>query len=197
MSDTTYAEVAELKPWVGIAADDVSADDLLQQKLNTAAEQVDGATRGVRTFGEAFSASAEQTRTFSYDYSGWATIDDAISITAVSLDGVELAAEKWEAYPYQDDAGKLPITALLIVGACCPLGGAGQQVGAGRIEVTGTWGYCAEENRPALVKEATLVQAAYLFSRIARSDAPSDEVDGVHKSVAALLKGLVRHSYVV
>jgi hypothetical protein len=71
------------------------------------------------------------------------------------------------------------------------------------IAVTGTWGYCTQANRPAVVKEATLMQAERLYERISVSPTemlaamrdPYRSIDPLVKAVLAPLAYSKRAQY--
>lgn len=183
MAATTYATVADLKARLtpGRPSPATVADAYLQDLLNTAAETLDGLTRGWRPGYEAFSESASETRTFDDPRDGCLWIDDAQTVTAVAYNGAALPAGTW--LPQYRTAthqqyNRLPTTALLIRNDSGALWGPGSylpgyplygygyataQRGIALWTVTGTWGYCSAATRPALIKSLTCALAKWAY----------------------------------
>jgi hypothetical protein len=167
---TTYAQISELKPLVGIVASNTDSDTLLQRVLDAAARMFDGATRGGGIEGaEAYSVSASATRYYDDDNSGVIPIDDALTVTALTRGGTAIDTAYYKLYPYNPGNG--PYTRIYLrgdVNTPITLGGTWYSypqagVGLGQIAVTGTWGYCAAANRPEAVKNAVLNLAAVMY----------------------------------
>ena len=178
---TTYAQITELKPRVGVEAANTDSDTLLQQVLDAAAHIVDAA-RNPMGFNrlplgaEAFSATAAGvTRYFDDPLTGVIEIDDLIGApTAVVRNSTTLDTADYALWPYNPGDG--PYTRILLrsdalweptlTSGATWYGYPNVGSGARMIAVTGTWGYCAQADRPAVVKEATLMQAERLYERI-------------------------------
>lgn len=178
---TTYAQISELKPRVGIEADNTDSDTLLQQVLDAAAHIVDTARNPVGCNrlplgAEAFSATAAGvTRYFDDPLTGVIEIDDLIGApTAVVRNSTTLDTGGYTLYPYNPGDG--PYTRIFLrsdalweptlTSGATWYGYPNVGSGARMIAVTGTWGYCAEADRPAIVKEAALMQAERLYERM-------------------------------
>jgi hypothetical protein len=174
---TNYATLTELKPRIGIGAGDAAtntaSDGLLQQLLNSSAHLIDMATRLPPLGQVAFhlDRGLGVTRYFDDDFSGVIKIDDALAISAVTRSGVTVTYTT-------DPPNETPITALVL-----DSGGSGHRT----IAVTGTWGYCTTANRPAVVKEATLVQAAAMYQSIG-----ADMLQDISPFALLLLDSLMR-----
>jgi len=169
---TDYATIAELNERLG--SNNASAG-LQQQYLDTAAQVVDQVTRRPPNGTVAFSPSAAGVTRYYDDVlhdRGLVWIDDCLAITQVKRAGTVLAASSYKQYPYNE----LPSTALylnavayfvdnILFGGSYWYGLPHRGVGAGAIEITGTWGYCQVAARPAVIKEATLQLAALYYQR--------------------------------
>lgn len=176
--NTTYATVDEFKQRAAAeAAVNTVTDAIAQQLLNDAAYMVDSLTRGARAGYEAFSASTSETRLFDDDLlpsGGYITIDDAVTVTALSIGGTAVTSTYYKTWPY--NTGQGPITRILIArDAPLTVTTASDRwyrypnpyAGAGQVAVTGTWGYCTNttSTRPAIVKEATLQMAILMYKQ--------------------------------
>jgi hypothetical protein len=164
---TTYATITELKARIAKSADGTEVDAMLQQILDSAAQIVDHVTRGYRRGYEAFSASASEARHYDDAPDGTLRIDDAVTVTAVTRQSaaqVEGNTRDYVLYPY-NTTPKQEIRFMYGRGGGYDPARSPMAVRA--VSVTGTWGYCTEATRPAIVKEATLTQAEKIYERIA------------------------------
>jgi hypothetical protein len=217
MANTTYATVDELKPRVGIEAGNDDSNTLLQQVLDAAAHIVDTARNPqgcdrLPTGAEAFSATASNaTRYFDDPMTGVIEVDDLLTLDGITRNGTALSADDYVTWPYNPGNG--PITRILLRSDTLydPLVLTGANWygypnvgrGARMIAVTGTWGYCTQANRPAVVKEATLMQAERLYERISVSPTemlaamrdPYRSIDPLVKAVLAPLAYSKRAQY--
>lgn len=203
---TDYATNDELKPRVGIEAANTDSDGLLQQLLDAAAFIVDQVARNpvgcnrLPVGTAAFAATAAgETRYFDDPLTGSIEIDDCLAVTAVTQDGAAVDPTTYILWPYNPGNG--PYTRLLFSSdaAVAPAivtgswyGYPQKGVGIRRIAVTGTWGYCTEANRPAVIKEATLIQAERLYERLGLN--PSELLAGYrdpYKSVDPLVMAML------
>src|SRR5690349_13273241 len=111
MANSTYATIAELKPLVSIESSNTSSDTMLQRILNSAARQFDMGTRSPLEGYEAFTASASETRYFDDSvFDGYVPIDDCLTVTAVTRDGVTISSSDYKLWPY--NRGNGPATRL-------------------------------------------------------------------------------------
>ena len=171
MANTTYATLAEFQARV---SDTTST--YLQQMLNAAANLIDNSTmrnvRGTELFTE---TAAGVVRYFDDDLSanGAVSIDDALTITAVTRAGTTIASTDYVLWPYNPGIGpytkilfQASLTAVpLLVLNTSAYGYPYPRQGHQQIAVTGTWGYCTQANRPPEIKEATLIQAIRMYER--------------------------------
>jgi hypothetical protein len=154
MANTTYTTTDDFRERISDPPDDAGSEGLMQQLLNTAAYLFDRVTRRPPVGLEAFSEVASSARYFDDALNGVISIDDATAVTAVTRNGAALTAgTDYNVSPYNE----LPKTSIVL-----SAGG----VGAKAIAVTGTWGYCTQANRPAIVKELVLTQAERLYEQI-------------------------------
>lgn len=163
---TSYATTSQLRTRLAVTT--TVSDDWLQQLLDAAAVTVDKATRGYRAGYEAFAASSSETRYFDDDlYAGYVAIDDLLTISALTRDGVAVLAADYKLWPYNRGVPAvgpaeriyLSRTGGVSAGASMFYGSPWAHTGAGQYAVTGTWGYCTTANLPPCVVEATLRQA--------------------------------------
>lgn len=171
----TYIVTAELRDMVGLKSTDLTKDGRLQQCGYAAEGAVDRyCARGNPLGTRAFSATeAGVVRYFDDDLTqeGYIPIDDALLITRVERDDVEITSGYYKAWPYNPGAG--PWTRLylrsdvtlptLLVTSGSWYNHPFDNVGLGKIEVTGTWGFCTDDNRPPEIKEATLRLAHFYY----------------------------------
>jgi hypothetical protein len=201
MASTTYATITELKQRVSVEATDVTADTLLQQLLDTAAYMVDQATRRPPEGKEAFSATSSETRYFDDPRLGTVAIDDALTVTAITRGGTTITSTYYQLRPYNPGNG--PYTSIQFRSDATSItniewyGYPHTYMGTRQIAVTGTWGYCTQANRPAVVKEATLTQAEKLYERFGISPAElltamRDPYKTLDPLVAAMLAPLMK-----
>lgn len=154
---------------------------LAQSLVNTAAEMTDAATRGRIEGGmvvyqhrpgyEAFSVSASETRYYDDDAIGIVEIDDALTVTAITRDGSALTLNT-DYYLEPANRGNGPYTRIRFITTTGSTGDWASGVSryqsntwpsVRRIAVTGTWGFCTLANRPAAVKELTLILAQNIY----------------------------------
>jgi hypothetical protein len=202
---TTYATTTQLKARLKIPATSVVSDTTLQALLDTAAQAIDAYARRYIVGKEAFAATGSETRYFDdpLDTEGLAYIDDLLTVTEIVRGTTTITASYYDLWPYnlgnacytairftQDSTS--PVTAGLNSRYNYPFMG----VGTKQLSVTGTWGFCTEANRPAIVTEATLIQAGYLYEimNLSKDDvvqlglSPRREpVTGLHPAVPLLL----------
>jgi hypothetical protein len=171
--DTTYATKTELKERISVEAASTASDGLLQQLCNDAAYMVDHLTRGALDGYEAFSESASETRYFDDDGSGVVWLNDLLTISSITRGTATIAATYYKQMPLNRGNGPTTHIALRsdalinFTPATNSLwyGYPYEGVGLGQIGVTGTWGYCTQANRPAVVKEATLQIANLMYKQ--------------------------------
>lgn len=174
--DTTYALPTELAPMVSMKTP-LSTEDtaLLQRYLNSAAYIVDYVTRKPVRGYEAYSASASETRIFDDPLTDSIEIDDLVGApTLVQRGTITINPTYYKMWPYNPGDGpytKIMLRLDVVINATAvqtslwynhPF----KKVGVGQIAVTGTWGYCLANKRPAVVKEAVLTQAERMYERM-------------------------------
>jgi hypothetical protein len=205
-SPTTYAEVADLLPLVGIASGESYDSARLQRLLNTAARLFDKETRRFIVEGyEAYAATASTIRLFD-DYLGSLELEipDALTITAITRGSTTLAGTEYMLLPATTIRGNGPITHLQFQQGVsisydtedhAYYGTHSNQFITNGIAITGTWGYCTEANRPDAVTEAVLQWAAIMY----KTGAVSAEallqmatVNGPMQFMAAGVKDIIR-----
>ncbi len=156
-----YATLAELRDWVGIPVADTADDTKLSLALSAAEEQVDAFT------GRRFSAdSAAVVRYYDALTSDTVEIDPLQTTTdlvvAVDRDGDGVFEDTlvldtgFRLAPYNNPAVGRPWSSLVA------LRGTTFPAGDRRIKVTGRWG---NTTVPSSVKQATLIQAAFVWKR--------------------------------
>lgn len=160
-----YAELAELRAYVGIAdPTDTASDDLLQLALDAASEQVDAYTR--RTF----TADAAPTqRLYSPEHPWYVNIDPVTTsvglVVATDDDGDGTFETTWtEGTDYRLE----PLNAAVEGDAWTRLAALGPRTFPRHtrrpgLRVTATFGWPGDV--PAAIKEATLIQASHLYAR--------------------------------
>jgi hypothetical protein len=167
-TDTDYATWDELKGRINTPTD--KSQMLGQQLLNTAAYLVDHCTRRPPEGVLAFSLTAPGvTRLFDDDETDSIAIDDCQAVTTVLRGGVAISSEQYVLWPYNEQ----PKTRILFRYPATRMtprrgpwyGHPYANAGAGQLSLTGTWGFCASEDRPPIIKEATLMQAERLYER--------------------------------
>lgn len=137
--------MTDFKEFVGI--DDAVDNTVLTSSLDAAHSWIDAYC------GRSFEWIGEETRTFAASSRSTVLIDDAITVTSVTVDGSALSADDWQAEPAR--AG-WPVTRLVAIDNEWP---------AGRrrcVGVTAEWGW---GDVPASIHTATLLMAARLFKR--------------------------------
>lgn len=199
--DTDYSDLPEFRDRLNLTEEDAVPDGMLQGILNAAARVVDAVSRPppVGWPWPAFSESPEATRYYPDPYMARAPepvpIDDLLTVVEVSRGGTVLAeGTDYLLVPYGTD--ELPKTELLLaVGA----GAWSTTLLAGRrnIAITGTWGYCAADNRPPEIAEATLLQAVIFYQRYGLdvetlAQAVGDPLKAADRSVERMLLGVTR-----
>lgn len=198
---TDYSDLAEFRDRLNLTEEDAAPDPMLQGILNTAARVVDAVSRQPPAGWPwpAFAESPPLTRYYPDPYMARApepvALDDLLTVTEVSRGGTVLTeGAGYLLLPYGADA--LPKTELLLaVGA----GAWSTTLLAGRVNiaVTGTWGYCAADNRPPEIAEATLLQAVIFYQRYGLdvetlAQAVGDPLKAADRSVERMLWGVTR-----
>lgn len=170
MTITTYADVDELLPLIGIAATETYDEDRLQRLLNTAARLFDKETRRYIVEGqEAYSETASTTRYVDDWVCGnYVEVPDLLSVSAIVRGSTTLTTDQYKLLPR--NRGNGPITEIQF-----------QQYQSitrdtedhyyyntngfitDGIAITGVWGYCTIDNRPDAIKEAVLQWAAIMY----------------------------------
>lgn len=158
-----YASLATLKEHLGIEADDVTRDGLLNSALAAASRSIDRAT-GRRFWLDETAAARRYTpagRTYT-DADGEHLIIDDIGHAAILVETGSGASwttvldTDYETGPDNALAAGRPVTSLLRLASSW-----GGSVG-GRVRVTARWGW---PSVPDEIEQATLIQAARLYRR--------------------------------
>lgn len=181
------------------------SDTTLQALLDSAASTIDRVGRKYILGKEAFSATTSETRYFDdvIDEMGLVRIDDLLTVTEVIRGGVTISASYYDLYPYNIGNGCYTYirftqdnTSLAWPGLNTRYNYPFAGVGTKQLQITGTWGFCTSGNRPAEVKEATIIQAGYLYQlmNLAKEDVVlvsqsnrREPIHDIHPSVKSLL----------
>lgn len=156
-----YASLAEVKAALRIT--DTLDDSLLDTAIESASRLVDGYA------GRNFYANGTATRIFTPETDIVCELDDLISVTGVktssSLDGTFDVTWTTADYQLEPLNGKVdgltgwPFTRVRAVGS----NGFPVHIGEASVQITGTWGWSAV---PIAVKQATILQASRIFTRL-------------------------------
>lgn len=148
-----YAQVAELKEYVGIPTDDEVDDGELAGKIAAASRAVDKSAR--RQFGK---VDALELRTYTAQARAggmYVVIDDLMDVTDMTVSVAGVAVTPARLWPSNAPQMGRPYERLWLPGAtinCDP----------DAVEISALWGWAAV---PDTIKEATLLQASRLTSR--------------------------------
>ena len=151
-----YATTASLKARLGITGS--GSDTVLGEVLEGASRLIDGFT------GRTFYGSEAETRYFTTDDTGTVFIDDLVSVTSVKTDedGDRTYERTWASTDYDLLPHNVtPKTRLVLA----PEGRYVFPTLPRSVQIVGTWGNNADASIPAVIREATLLQAARLFER--------------------------------
>lgn len=160
-----YTTLDKLKGQLGITPSDVTRDTLLTDALDAVSEAIDNMSE--RSFTAATGVAT--TRTFQTRGRTQTTPDGWVLVTPDigSATGLALATGTvggtytpttgtLELYPVENLDEGWPATGVLLVGSTWPTGS------GARVQITADWGWPAV---PAVVEQATLIQAARIFKR--------------------------------
>ena len=171
---STYVTLAQLRAAVGIDSATDTTDDA---RLRTAAEQastlVDEYLRRIRPGYVGFAGSSNTrgsagSNTRYYDGTGTDTlfIDDADSVSTVSVDGTSVASTNWTTWPY-NETPKRAILYKYPVSSVYGLTTSTWDVGLANVAVTGYFGLPIVPND---VYEVTMALAIILWRRQQKGD---------------------------
>lgn len=156
MWQPAYAEVDQLKMYVGIPADDDTDNTELSGKIVAASRSIDEFTR--RQFGKVESVEA-RSYTAQHRYGGaLVMIDDLMDVTGLTVSVDAAAVTPDRLWPTNAALKGQPYTRLWLPSAT--------SCAADAVQVSALWGWAAV---PPTIVEATLLQASRLFKR---RDAP-------------------------
>jgi hypothetical protein len=151
-----YAALVDLKAAVNLATDG-SKDAILLQIITDCSAAIDDHCQ--RTF-----APATATRTYYASQSSILWIDDLISITSLTRDGIALVNNTdYEARPLNLDVARPHYDRLIRLSGRTEIGWSTSQNPRPRVAITGSWGYAAAV--PGPVARACLIMAARTWDR--------------------------------
>lgn len=167
---SAYCSLTALKEAIGLKppGDDALDDGVLQSVIYRASGLVDSRLDAIRPGYVGFSSSSNPrssvgSNTRDYDGTGSDTlfIDDAQSISAVSVDTVTISSNSWRAWPYNETPKRALIYALP-ASTSWGLLSSTWALGTANVGVTAYWGL---DTVPADVEQVTLQVAVLLWQR--------------------------------
>ena len=167
---SAYCSLVALKEALGLKppGDDALDDGVLQSVIYRASGLVDEHLDAIRPGYVGFASSSNPrssvgSNTRDYDGTGsdWLFIDDAQSISAVSLDTVAVSSNSWRLWPY-NEVPKRAIVYALPASSSWGLLQSLWTTGTANVGVTGYWGL---NTIPADVEQVTLQLAVLLWNR--------------------------------